>query len=88
MYKTRLYKKFEIRLIVGVAFRSKGVNDGLMLANGVLVTRETAHEAGMGNVYDRILIELVRKMTDLRMDKTELGFLRFDNTSLPHLFFF
>merc|ERR1719319_1757781 len=63
-------------MIAGVAFRSIGVNDGLMLANGVLVTRETAHEAGMGNVYDRILIELVRKMTDLRMDKTELGFLR------------
>ena len=63
-------------MISGVSFRSIGVKDGLMLANGVLVTRETAHEAGMGNVFDRILIELVRKMTDLRMDKTELGFLR------------
>ena len=63
-------------MIAGVSFRSIGVTDGLMLANGVLVTRETAHEAGMGNVYDRILIELVRKMTDLKMDKTELGFLR------------
>ena len=63
-------------MIAGVSFRSIGVDDGLVLANGVVVKRETAHEAGMGSVYDRILIELVRKMTDLSMDKTELGFLR------------
>jgi len=63
-------------MIAGVSFRSIGVDDGLVLANGVIVKRETAHEAGMGSVYDRILIELVRKMTDLSMDKTELGFLR------------
>jgi retinoid X receptor alpha len=31
---------------------------------------------GVGNIYDRVLSELVNKMKEMKMDKTELGCLR------------
>ena len=40
------------------------------------MTRETAHTSGVGAIFDRVLIELVSKMTEMCMDKTELGCLR------------
>lgn len=38
--------------------------------------RSTAHAVGIGNIYDRVLSELVNKMKEMKMDKTELGCLR------------
>lgn len=38
--------------------------------------RTTAHAVGVGTIYDRVLSELVNKMKEMRMDKTELGCLR------------
>ena len=49
---------------------------GILLANGVVVTRENAHTSGVGGIFDRVLIELVSKMQEMTMDKTELGCLR------------
>jgi retinoid X receptor alpha len=63
-------------MIIGFAHRSVGISEGLMLAEGIYTNRETAHEAGVGQVYDRVLVELVGKMTDMKMDKSELGCLR------------
>ena len=49
---------------------------GILLANGVVVTRENAHTSGVGGIFDRVLIELVSKMQEMSLDKTELGCLR------------
>merc|ERR1719367_1773860 len=63
-------------LIAGFAHRSVGIQNGILLANGVVVTRENAHTCGVGSIFDRVLIELVSKMQEMTMDKTELGCLR------------
>ncbi|XP_023335012.1 retinoic acid receptor RXR [Eurytemora carolleeae] len=63
-------------MIIGFAHRSVGNSEGIMLADGIFATRETAHEAGVGMVYDRVLVELVGKMTEMKMDRSELGCLR------------
>jgi len=63
-------------LIAGFAHRSMGIQNGILLANGVVVTREKMHISGVGDIFDRVLIELVSKMQEMTMDKTELGCLR------------
>ena len=40
------------------------------------MTRENAHTSGVGEILDRVLVELVTKMQEMAMDKTELGCLR------------
>jgi len=47
-----------------------------MLARGLYVYRSNAHQLGFGVIFDRILAELVYKMRELVMDRTELGYLR------------
>uniref|UniRef100_A0A8B9J5B7 Retinoic acid receptor RXR n=2 Tax=Astyanax mexicanus TaxID=7994 RepID=A0A8B9J5B7_ASTMX len=77
-------------LIASFSHRSIGVKDGLLLATGLHVPRdsvhntgveaifdrESAHSAEVGAIFDRVLTELVNKMRDMQMDKTELGCLR------------
>lgn len=63
-------------MIAGFSHRSTSVNQGIVLANGLLVTRENAHAAGLGAIFDRVLVELVSKMKEMQIDKTELGCLR------------
>lgn len=52
------------------------MKDGLLLASGMVVHRNSAHSAGVGIIFDRVLTELVSKMREMKMDKTELGALR------------
>ncbi|KAE8294241.1 Retinoic acid receptor RXR-gamma-A [Larimichthys crocea] len=49
-------------LIASFSHRSVTVKDGIL--------------AGVGSIFDRVLTELVSKMKDMQMDKTELGCLR------------
>ncbi|XP_057261334.1 retinoic acid receptor RXR-beta-like, partial [Pezoporus wallicus] len=63
-------------LIASFSHRSISVQDGILLATGLHVHRNSAHSAGVGAIFDRVLTELVSKMRDMRMDKTELGCLR------------
>merc|ERR550519_2387234 len=63
-------------MIAGFSHRSIGIQNGIQLASGVVVTRENAHTSGVGGIFDRVLVELVSKMTEMCMDKTELGSLR------------
>jgi retinoid X receptor alpha len=63
-------------LIAGFSHRSMDVKDGIVLANGLIVHRNSAHSAGVVAIFDRVLTELVAKMRDMTMDKTELGCLR------------
>ncbi|XP_040040939.1 retinoic acid receptor RXR-gamma-B isoform X3 [Gasterosteus aculeatus] len=63
-------------LIASFSHRSVTVKDGILLATGLHVHRNSAHSAGVGSIFDRVLTELVSKMKDMQMDKTELGCLR------------
>ncbi|XP_053214326.1 retinoic acid receptor RXR-alpha-B-like isoform X2 [Panonychus citri] len=63
-------------LIAGFSHRSMNVKDGIVLATGLVVHRNSAHQAGVGAIFDRVLTELVAKMRELKMDRTELGCLR------------
>lgn len=63
-------------LIAGFSHRSIVVKDGILLATGLHVHRSSAHQAGVGTIFDRVLTELVAKMREMKMDKTELGCLR------------
>lgn len=63
-------------LIAAFSHRSLGVRDGLVLANNYTVFRDSATETGIESIYDRVLTELVAKMREMKMDKTELGCLR------------
>ncbi|XP_077784413.1 retinoic acid receptor RXR-gamma isoform X1 [Podarcis muralis] len=63
-------------LIASFSHRSVSVQDGILLATGLHVQRSSAHSAGVGSIFDRVLTELVSKMKDMQMDKSELGCLR------------
>nr|XP_055181951.1 retinoic acid receptor RXR-alpha isoform X1 [Nyctereutes procyonoides] len=63
-------------LIASFSHRSIAVKDGILLATGLHVHRNSAHSAGVGAIFDRVLTELVSKMRDMQMDKSELGCLR------------
>ena len=63
-------------LIAGFSHRSMNVKDGIVLATGLVVHRNSAHNTGVGAIFDRVLTELVAKMREMKMDKTELGCLR------------
>lgn len=63
-------------LIAAFSHRSVEVKDGIVLATGLTVHRNSAHQAGVGTIFDRVLTELVAKMREMKMDKTELGCLR------------
>ncbi|XP_069178794.1 retinoic acid receptor RXR-alpha-B isoform X7 [Procambarus clarkii] len=63
-------------LIASFSHRSMGVEDGIVLATGLVVHRSSAHQEGVGAIFDRVLSELVAKMKEMKMDKTELGCLR------------
>ncbi|XP_077535843.1 retinoic acid receptor RXR-alpha-B-like isoform X2 [Haemaphysalis longicornis] len=63
-------------LIAAFSHRSVGVRDGIVLATGLVVQRHSAHGAGVGAIFDRVLTELVAKMREMKMDRTELGCLR------------
>jgi hypothetical protein len=63
-------------LIAAFSHRSTVVKDGILLATGLHVHRSSAHQAGVGTIFDRVLTELVAKMREMKMDKTEVGCLR------------
>lgn len=52
------------------------MKDGILLSTGLHVHRSSAHGAGVGQIFDRVLTELVAKMREMKMDKAELGCLR------------
>ncbi len=54
-------------LIAGFAFRSVSLEEGILWADGQVITRESAHLAGVGEIFDRVLVELVGKMKELKM---------------------
>ena len=63
-------------LIAAFSHRSVGVKDGIVLATGLVIHRHSAHAAGVGTIFDRVLTELVSKMREMKLDLAELGCLR------------
>ncbi|XP_067951195.1 retinoic acid receptor RXR-alpha-B-like [Watersipora subatra] len=63
-------------LILTFAHRSSGVKDSIVLSPDLQIHRNTAHQAGVGMLFDRVLTELVSKMREMAMDKTELACLK------------
>ena len=76
MFTRYLFLGWNELLIAGFSHRSTAVKDGILLATGLHVHRSSAHQAGVGTIFDRVLTELVAKMREMKMDKTELGSLR------------
>lgn len=75
-------------LIASFSHRSIGLKEGVLLTSelqrdsahsggvGAIFDRESVQSAEVGAIFDRVLTELVNKMRDMQMDKTELGCLR------------
>uniref|UniRef100_A0A3P8VDY8 Retinoic acid receptor RXR n=1 Tax=Cynoglossus semilaevis TaxID=244447 RepID=A0A3P8VDY8_CYNSE len=72
-------------LIASFSHRSIAMKDGVLLASelqrnsagvGAIFDRENMQSTEVGAIFDRVLTELVNKMRDMQMDKTELGCLR------------
>lgn len=63
-------------LIAAFSHRSINVKDSIVLATGLQIHSNHAHGAGVGTIFDRVLTELVAKMREMKMDRTELGCLR------------
>lgn len=63
-------------LIASFSHRSIDYQDTIVLATGLMVHRNQASGAGVGAIFDRVLTELVGKMREMKMDRTELGCLR------------
>ena len=71
------YLKFQITLIksgwnelmiIGAAYRSLSLNEeGILMGQGKVITMEDAHRAGLGEIFDRVLVELVGKMEEMKM---------------------
>lgn len=60
---------------MGVARRSLGVKDVLLLGNDAIIPRNTP-EVEIGRVASRILDELVQPMKDVQMDESEFACLK------------
>ncbi|KAJ8670293.1 hypothetical protein QAD02_001552 [Eretmocerus hayati] len=63
-------------LIAAFSHRSIDVEDGIVLATGLTLHKNSAQQAGVGAIFERVLAELVHKMKGMRVDKTELACLR------------
>ncbi|KAF2899608.1 hypothetical protein ILUMI_06567, partial [Ignelater luminosus] len=63
-------------LIAGFSHRSINAKDSIVLATGLTIQRNSAHQVGVGGIFDRVLTELVTKMKEMKMDRAELGCLR------------
>ncbi|XP_011504268.1 PREDICTED: retinoic acid receptor RXR-alpha-B isoform X2 [Ceratosolen solmsi marchali] len=63
-------------LIAAFSHRSIDVEDGIVLTTGLTLHKNSAQQAGVGAIFERVLSELVSKMKNMKMDKAELGCLR------------
>ncbi|CAK9292182.1 unnamed protein product [Gordionus sp. m RMFG-2023] len=63
-------------LIASFSHRSIPITEEIQLSSGVHIHRSAAHQAGVGAIFDRVLTELVAKMREMKINRTELGCLR------------
>lgn len=67
----QLYFIYHLISVIWLKWEGAGVFYGFCLD-----CRNSAHQVGVGGIFDRVLTELVAKMREMKMDKTELGCLR------------
>ena len=77
-------------MIIGAAYRSLSLNEeGILMGQGKVITMEDAHRAGLGDIFERVLIELVGKMEEMKMVRRILTFFflthQIDDFFLPFL---
>ena len=46
------------------------LENGILWADSQLISRENAHLSGVGEIFDRVLVELVGKMREMKMVST------------------
>lgn len=63
-------------LIAELSYRSICSPNRLILANGMAINKEHASTTGINEVFERVLTELVAKMREMKMDRSELSCLR------------
>ena len=55
-------------MVLGSAYRSVAITEeGILMGQGKIITMEDAHRAGLGDVFDRVLVELVGRMEEMKM---------------------
>ena len=55
-------------MILGAAYRSLSLKEeGILVGQGKVITMEDAHRAGLGEIFDRVVVELVGKMDEMKM---------------------
>ena len=55
-------------MIIGAAYRSLSLNEeGILMGQGKVITMEDAHRAGLGEIFERVVVELVKKMVEMKM---------------------
>ena len=63
-------------IIASLSYRSVQYPNTIRLGNDLNVGMELASSVGMDPIFERVLVELVTKMRDMKMDLVELGCLR------------
>jgi len=63
-------------IIASLSYRSVQYPATIRLGNDLNVGQDLANSVGMDQIFDRVLVELVTKMRDMKMDLVELGCLR------------
>ncbi|XP_045470767.1 retinoic acid receptor RXR-alpha-B isoform X2 [Harmonia axyridis] len=63
-------------LIATFSHKSLQIQDGVLLANGLTINKQSANSVGIGNIYDRVLLEIIHKMREMRIDRAELACLK------------
>lgn len=67
-------------ILIDIAFRSISLSDrriqALDIGSDLIITQHTAGEAGISNMFDRILNEIVEKLKEMRIDERELNLLK------------
>lgn len=61
--------------IIALAYRSLGVEEGIVLSTGLTINKSTSHAIGIMNIYEWVQ-DFIKKFREIRVDVTELACLR------------
>ena len=55
-------------MILGAAYRSLSLNEeGILMGQGKVIRLKDAHRAGLNEIFERVVVELVGKMDEMKM---------------------
>ena len=71
MQKTLIKFGWNELLIAAFSFRSTQLTeDGIKLSDGMIITREESYTYGVGEIFERVIQELIAKMREVDMVRT------------------